>query len=197
MPESENILSVYMSIRASLARAVMAIVPPREIEDIVQETYVRVCQIEKKERITEPRSFLFRTARNLALDYVKKAETRLAGGVDDIDSFTPGTVDALADDTLGKVTSNEEFALFCESVRMLPVKCRRAFVLKKVYGYTQREIAREMMISEKTVEKHISEGIKRCTYFMLKQRGSTDNSSAAGPGGTLPAARQGRETTRE
>jgi RNA polymerase sigma factor (sigma-70 family) len=183
MAETESILSVYMSLRASLARAVMTIVPPKEIEDIVQETYVRVCQIEKKERITEPRSFLFRTARNLALDYVKKAETRLTGGVDDIDSFTSGASDALTDETFGKVTSNEEFGLFCESVRMLPLKCRRAFVLKKVYGYTQREIAREMNVSEKTVEKHISEGIKRCTYFMMQHRGLTDGARVVRPGG--------------
>ena len=172
MAETETVLSVYMSLRASLARAVMTIVPPKEIEDIVQETYVRACQIENNERITEPRSFLFKTAQNLALDYVKKAETRLTGGVDDIDSVTSGT---LADETFGRVTSNEEFGLFCESVRMLPLKCRRAFVLKKVYGYTQREIAREMNLSEKTVEKHISEGIKRCTYFMMQHRGSTDD----------------------
>ena len=170
-----------MSLRASLARAVMTIVPPKEIEDIVQETYVRVCQIEKKERITEPRSFLFRTARNLALDYAKQAETRLTGGVDDLDSLVPGGGDGLADETLGAVTSSEEFALFCESVRALPVQCRRAFVLKKVYGYTQREIAREMKISEKTVEKHISKGIKRCTYFMKKQRGSVADPQAAWP----------------
>lgn len=182
MAETDTILNVYLSVRASLARAVMTIVPPREIEDIVQETYVRVCQIEKKERITEPRSFLFRTARNLALDYVKKAETRLTGGVDDIDSFIPGGGEVLADDTLGRVTSNEEFALFCESVRALPLKCRRAFVLKKVYGYSQREIAREMRISEKTVEKHISQGIKRCTYFMMQQRGSTSDPRAVRPG---------------
>ena len=182
MAETETILSVYMALRASLARSVMTIVPPKEIEDIVQETYVRVCQIEKKERITEPRSFLFRTARNLALDYVKKAETRLTGGVDDIDSFTPGASNGLTDETFGKVTSNEEFGLFCESVRMLPLKCRRAFVLKKVYGYTQREIAREMNVSEKTVEKHISAGIKRCTYFMMQQRGSTDDVRTARSG---------------
>jgi len=193
MAETETILSAYMSLRTSLARAVMTIVPPKEIEDIVQETYVRVCQIEKKERITEPRSFLFRTARNLALDYVKKAETRLTAGVDDVDSYTPGASDALRDDTFGEVTSNEEFALFCESVRMLPLKCRRAFVLKKVYGYTQREIAREMKISEKTVEKHISEGIKRCTHFMMQQRGSMDDARTTRPGSAIhgDAASQG------
>jgi len=178
MAETETVLSAYMSMRASLARAVMAIVPPKEIEDIVQETYVRACQIENKERITEPRSFLLKTARNLALDYVKKANTRFTCGVDDVDSLTSGTGSTLTDDTFGNVTSNEEFGLFCESVRMLPVKCRRAFVLKKVYGYTQREIAQVMKLSEKTVEKHISEGIKRCTYFMIQHRVSVDDTRA-------------------
>ena len=197
MAESDNIVSVYMSLRASLARAVMTIVPPREIEDIVQETYVRVCQIEKQDRITEPRSFLFKTARNLALDYVKKAETRLASGVDDIDAVSGGAHERLADNTLDQVTSNEEFALFCESVRMLPLKCRRAYILKKVYGYSQREIAREMNVSEKTVEKHISQGIKRCTYFMMRQRGLQDEQRGSGSARTAGAATRSKEVAGE
>ena len=41
-------------------------------------------------------------------------------------------------------------------------------MLKKVYGYSQREIARELGLSESTVEKHIAQGIKRCTYFMMQ-----------------------------
>jgi RNA polymerase sigma-70 factor (ECF subfamily) len=53
------------------------IVPPKEIEDIVQETYVRVCQVEKPSEIRCHRSFMLKVARNLAFDYVKKAETRL------------------------------------------------------------------------------------------------------------------------
>jgi DNA-binding NarL/FixJ family response regulator len=37
-----------------------------------------------------------------------------------------------------------------------------------VYGYTQKEIAKELDISESTVEKHIAVGFKRCTIYMLK-----------------------------
>ena len=37
---ADSIHSIYMSSRGSLARAVLGIVPPKEIEDIVQETYV-------------------------------------------------------------------------------------------------------------------------------------------------------------
>ena len=162
----ETIQSIYIGLRTSLARAVMGIVPPREVEDIVQETYVRVCQVKHPEDIRQPRSYLFRTARNLALDYLKRSETKYTESMDeqDIDTLIEGR--SGDDSTFDQVASNEEFALFCEAVRHLPVKCRRVFVLKKVYGYTQIEIARKLDISIGTVEKHISQGIKRCTYFM-------------------------------
>lgn len=173
----ETIQTIYLGLRTSLARAIMGIVPPREVEDIVQETYVRVCQIKHPENIRQPRSYLFRTARNLALDYLKRSETKYTEGMDeqDIDALVEGRNED--DSTFEQVASNEEFALFCEAVRHLPVKCRRVFVLKKVYGFTQIEIARELNISIGTVEKHISQGIKRCTYFMQLNKHQADQSA--------------------
>jgi RNA polymerase sigma-70 factor (ECF subfamily) len=144
----------------------MGIVPPREVEDIVQETYVRVCQIKNKDTIREPRSFLFRTAQNLALDHLKRAETRLTSGTDDIDEYAPAAGEARDDETYAQVTSNEEFGMFCDAVRHLPKQCRRAFVLKKVYGFTLREISEEMGIGLPTVESHIVAGTKKCVRYL-------------------------------
>ena len=166
-----------MSLRSSLARAVQHIVPPKEIEDIVQETYLRVCQFEAKKEIKSPRSFMFKTARNLALDYVKRAETRL---VDSLEDKELSISQMRTDSTLDQVCSDEEFSRFCDGVRYLPVQCRRAFVLKKVYGYSQREIAKVMRISERTVEKHIANGIKRCLYFMEQQGMSRSSDFSSG-----------------
>jgi RNA polymerase sigma factor (sigma-70 family) len=160
---------IYMALRGGLARAVMSIAPPNEVEDIVQETYVRICRIKDQDKVRKPHSFIYKTAINLALDHVKRAESRLATSVEDTDEFWSIETDRLHDETLENVVSNEEFAQFCEAVRRLPVQCRRAFVFKKVYGYSQREIARDMNISESTVEKHIAQGIKRCTSFMMQQ----------------------------
>jgi DNA-directed RNA polymerase specialized sigma24 family protein len=42
MPRNKAITEAYLSCRSYLARAVACIVPLREIEDIVQEAYVRV-----------------------------------------------------------------------------------------------------------------------------------------------------------
>ena len=80
---NDSIHSVFMAMRSSLARAVMGIVPPREVEDIVQETYVRVCQVKYCDQIRQPRSYLFRTARTLALDYRKRFETKYTDSIDD------------------------------------------------------------------------------------------------------------------
>ena len=158
---------IFMAAKDSMARMVSRIVPPKEIEDIVQETYVRICQMDKREPVEQHKSFLMKTARNLAYDHLKKAETRLADGVETECDFDVESLANAHDEVFESVASKEEFANFCEAVRQLPVQCRRVFVLKKVYGYSQKEIAKEMNLSESTVEKHIAVGFKRCASHML------------------------------
>ena len=177
MPGSDRILETFVSLRGRISRLVMGIVPPKEVEDIVQETYVRVCQVENIDAIREPRSFLFRTAQNLALDHVKRAETRLTAGTDDLDEIAVPGPAALDDATFGKVASDEEFALFCEAVRHLPKQCRRAFVLKKVYGYSLKEIAAIMDIGQPTVETHIVNGTKKCVQYLRDQKAESSRST--------------------
>lgn len=166
MTPEETLNKIFVATRNSLFRAVSRLVPPREIEDIVQETYVRVCQYEKKETIIQPEAFLMRTARNLAIDYLKRAETRLVDSSDERPDLLE--LDDESDVTLQQVVSDQEFGQFCEAVRLLPVQCRKVFVLKKVYGYSQKEIAKKLGLSQSTVEKHVALGIERCSFFMME-----------------------------
>ena len=176
MPRPESISDVFLSWRDYLARVVSRIVPPHEIEDIVQETYVRACQFNAQEGIRSPAAFMTRIARNLAIDHIKRAESRLVSPMGEESEDSIINEDRhLADEPFNQVASNEEFAHFCEAVRDLPIKCRRVFVLKKVYGYSQREIARELNLSENTVEKHIARGMKHCANYM-RQRYEMSNS---------------------
>jgi RNA polymerase sigma-70 factor (ECF subfamily) len=153
-------------------------VPPHEIEDIVQETYVRICQIENKENITSPKSFMYKTARNLALDYQKQASVRLVDSLDNMEILDQLLSNHPKDEMYENALTQSEFSHFCESVRLLPIQCRKVFVLKKVYGYSQREIAAQLKISESTVEKHISTGMKRCTLFMRKTQNNVIKENA-------------------
>ena len=155
----------YLSIAGRLKRTAAHIVPPKEVEDIVQEAYVRACQAELESPINAPRSFLFKTVKNLALDYVKRSETRLSDSFDK-DEAGFHELSTYGTDPINEVASHEEFSLFCEAIRLLPTQCRRAFVLKKVYGYSRREIAEHMGVSENTVKTQVARGVKACMQFM-------------------------------
>ncbi len=167
MSKSNCLIDTYIALRQQIASLVARIVPPKEVEDIVQETYVRICQVENKDAIRKPSSYVFRTARNLALDYVKRSESRLnvAVDMDDLSSedfLRPTDMDP----TYAQVASDKEFSLFCEAVRSLPRQSRRAFVLKKVYGYTLKEIMAEMKLGRPSVETHIINGTKKCVQYL-------------------------------
>lgn len=169
---------IYLSCKSLLARLVSKIVPPSEIEDIVQETYVRACTFQSQQSIHNPRALMVKTARNLALDHVKRAEYRLAASLEDVEDDTLQLLGSRSATPQARAESDEEFAQFCEIVRMLPAQCRRVFVLKKVYGYSQREIAAELDLSESTVEKHIAKGMKHCARHFLQGQGSAGSTAA-------------------
>ena len=170
MTDRDTLGDAFVRIKEQLSRLVAQIVPPKDIEDIVQETYVRVCQVSAEKNVHMPRAFLFRTARNLAIDHIRRHENRFATSIEDNPAVGFGEGEQPYNETYEKAAADEEFADFCDAVRHLPVHCRRTFVLKKVYGYSQREIARELGISESTVEKHVSLGLRRCTERLLSRR---------------------------
>lgn len=192
MTKTDRLFDTYWALRRRLARLVSGIVPPGDVEDIVQETYVRVCQMDNRGAIRKPRSFLFRTAQNLALDHVKRAEARLTSGTDSIEDYAATNLPSLSDSTYAQVASDEEFVLFCEAVRELPKQCRRAFILKKVYCYTLKEIAAEMRVSQSTVESHVIAGTKRCVTYLRK----LESSRPAGGRITFPSTSRGAGTRR-
>ncbi len=165
---------IFLASRNTIARVVSRIVPPKEIEDIVQETYVRICQIEHSEKISSPRSFMLKTAKNLAFDHLKKADTRYLLGVDDEQEYHEPEVSG-EDPMFENAANKQAFSDFCEAVRELPPQCRKVFVLKKVYGYSQKEIAEQCDLSESTVEKHIAAGLKKCTLFMRARQHISDS----------------------
>lgn len=173
MATESKLHNVYMLFRDSVTKMVASIVPSKEVEDILQETYVRICQLPEPESIEKPKSFLYTTARNLAFDHLKRAETRLTDELQE-----ESEVHGLGDVTFEQAVSQKEFSTFCEAVRELPQQCRRVFVLKKVYGYSQKEIAMQMAISQSTVEKHIATGIKKCTLYMRQQNGQSNRFTA-------------------
>lgn len=162
-PAGNGIVAAYMACRGALARAVRRIVQRDDVDDVLQEAFVRSFEAEGRHAIHDPRAFLLRTARNVALDHVSRAAYRTTGSLEVLDA------DVLADDAVPaevRLDAERRFLEFCQAVGSLPEQCRRVFVLKKVYGLTQEEIAARLGIAESTVEKHIARGLLLCHEHM-------------------------------
>jgi len=76
------------------------------------------------------------------------------------------------------VAAQRRFELFCRAAAELPEQCRRVLILRKVYGFSQHEVAEQLGITISTVEKHLAKGLVRCSQFMA---GHGDSAGATQP----------------
>jgi len=137
-----------------------------DVEDLVQETYVRIFALADREGIASPRALLFRVAHNLA---VERARRRIGRGTDSVADFEllgVSTGDASPEE---QIDARRRFESFCAAVDLLPPLCRRVFVLRKVYKLSHAEIAEILNVSHSTIEKHVAKGLIRCRGYLQKQ----------------------------
>src|SRR5690554_1142067 len=131
-------LDNFLAHRPLLSRIIGRIVRPDDIEDIVQETFLHSFAAARKQAIGNPRAFMVTTARNIALNHIGRAEHRLVGSLEDV-LETNWEVPETSTEHRHQV--EEKFTAFCRAVARLPCACRKVFILKKVYGLSQQEIA--------------------------------------------------------
>ena len=78
-------------------------------------------------------------------------------------------------ETLETLSANApELVRMAQLARALPAVCRRVFTLRKVYGYTGKEIATRLGIPEEAVEELLIQAARVCA-----QEGTTGVTSLA------------------
>ncbi len=121
-----------------------------DVEDVAQETFLRLTQVSNLSRIENPRAFLLTTAQNVLRDRYRRFSARSGQnhvGLDDVELVS----DAVPADQL--VEARERLRFFEDAVYTLPEDQRRAFLLFHFGERSQSEIAAEMSCSVSLVEK--------------------------------------------
>jgi RNA polymerase sigma-70 factor (ECF subfamily) len=139
----------------------------RDVDDVVQESYLRIWKRHGRHPVASVKAFLFKIARHLALNKVRHQRVSPFVVVTD---FTVSSVIDSKPDTAERVCSHEEIQILFAAIDALPGRCREVYILRKLKGLSQKEIARTMGISEQTVEVQIVRANRRCAAF-LQARG--------------------------
>jgi RNA polymerase sigma factor (sigma-70 family) len=171
--DKEGLAAAYMGFRAVLARAVRRIVRSPDVEDILQEAFVRSFEADRQTDIRNARAFLLRTATNLALNHVGRKEQQITDKLEDLEPEDEPASNATPPDVQADI--DERYLAFCRAVSTLPDQCRRVFILMKVYGFTHQEIATTLGISSSTVEKHIVKGLGLCRLSLKGEATGRDD----------------------
>jgi RNA polymerase sigma factor (sigma-70 family) len=141
----------------------------RDIDDVVQESYLRIWKAKAAQPIHSAKAFLYKIARHLALDTIRKH------GNSPLDSVGDPAVSRVIDsspDAAEALISKETLHHLADAIADLPDRCREVVILHKLKGLTHKEVAAQLNLSDRTVEKHCYKGLKHCAAY-LKARGIT------------------------
>lgn len=134
-----------------------------DADNVVQESLTRVWQAHEGGAVASPKALLFTTARNLALDELRRRRIATFEPVAEIaDLPVYEDIPTAAD----QAAQNEELEVLTKAIQSLPDRCRQVLTLRKIYGLSQKEIAATLGIAEHTVEAQVATGMRKCAVFL-------------------------------
>ena len=139
-----------------------------DVEELLQETYARLLTAgeSNEPEVRSVRAFSLTVARNVAFDWLRHKQVVPIELVADMEAM-----DILDErDQIDQiVNSHQELMMLIKAVQQLPERCRQVFTLRKVYGYSQKEIAARMNITENTVEQQLIKAARHCAQALFDQ----------------------------
>lgn len=130
-----------------------------ESRDVVHDAYLRLIDYAQETPLENPRAYLYRVTANVANDQGNRAKTRQAW----IDPDTgPETLHATTPGPEATVLARKTLQGCLAALDELPEIYRHVFLLHRVDGLGQGEVAAALGIPKRTVERYIAKALAHC-----------------------------------
>ena len=134
---------------------------PQLAADLVQESFLRLAEQQgKDEAIDNSQAYLYRTAHNLLVDHIRQQQRRRTDtqpheALAHIEDERPSLDDAL--------DAEQRLRLLRAAMAELPARTQQIFQLNRIQGLTHSEVARQLDISDSSVQKHLAKALAHIT----------------------------------
>ncbi len=152
------------SLRAYLRRKYPSF---SDVDDLVQDSFQKAFLALRMGSLTSVKGFLFRVARNSAVDILRRQKYISKTTVNELDGLHVLSSNA---DVVKNVCIRDELELISEAIVDLPGRCQEIVRFRLIHGMDYQSIAQNLGISEATVRVQLARGMKKCSEF-LRARG--------------------------
>jgi RNA polymerase sigma factor (sigma-70 family) len=162
---AREILPHERSARSRLSRRWANVL---EIDDVIQEAYCRIARLDAVHHIANPVGYFHRTAHAVAIDALRRRGVVNLVQVNESEWLDVKDEEPLADRAL---EARQELARATGLLAQLSDTCRRAIEMRRLEGFSQRETAEQLGVSESVVRNHLVRGVHK----VLKALASEDD----------------------
>lgn len=153
MPTNAMALSrLLMCERPSLLRRMRQLVGTEGADDVAQKLWLKVQTVKDDPPIIDKKAYLHRLAHNVAFDHAREEQRRRDVHAEAAALLHEG-MDGISGERIALARS--ELTQAQAAIAALPNRTRCIFLLSRIEGMTQREIADHLGVSRPTVEKHL------------------------------------------
>ncbi|MGE0341270.1 MAG: sigma-70 family RNA polymerase sigma factor [Xanthobacteraceae bacterium] len=157
--------TLYRSEYRRLLRKLRRRVGPDEAPDLVQEVFARFLRSDALGRIENPAAYLSRITRNLLIDRARRKRR----GMPIFFPFDDERGASSRPDQTWRIEAADLFRLYRQTVRAMPPKTRRVFLMCRVKHMSYKEIAASLDIGVATVDYHMVQALARCRAAVAAQ----------------------------
>ncbi len=160
--DEKALKEIYLRYWKEIYLAAMKKVRTRNIaEELVQNLFISLWNNRRTSKILQLKSYLYTAIRFQVINFIRSDMIR--------EKYTlQSSMYVAREDNSGEsiLLTHELSQAIDSAIKSLPAKSRDIFRLNRIEHYTVNEIARDMQLSKKTVEYHITRSIKTMRIFL-------------------------------
>lgn len=149
-----------------------------EVDDIIQETYAILAELDSVGDIRSPKNYAFQVANSVIQSHLRRAQIVSIQSLTDIEPYRLPQ-DGVTPER--EASDRHDLKITIEFISALPARCRKVLVLKRLHGLSYKEIADDLKISEVAVEKLLAKGTRLLMDAFGRGGNRLRQSSQGGP----------------